>query len=242
METNAANHAVKAKPVNPHSRTILVIDDDMSVQMFVTQVLKIEGYQVLVAADMQEALHVSDVYPSDIHLILTDIMLPSSNGMALAQALVEKRPRTPVLYMSGAGAAAIHAIQFEGAPVGEFLEKPFTANMLATRVRALLLETAGALGVPEPSGRAPLLREAVTEPLVLPPASSDAATQRQGSDAVYRLESAVRCPHCQETILTLQAVRLLRTQVNFTSTLPRRGRVLVCPSCSAIVSAELTTF
>jgi DNA-binding response OmpR family regulator len=228
--------------VNPRSRTILVIDDDMAVQMFVTQVLKIEGYQVLVAADLEEALHVSDVHPTDIHLILTDIMLPSTNGMALAQALVAKRPGTPVLYMSGAGSAAIHAIQFEGAPRGEFLEKPFTADMLATSVRALLLETATGLPVLDPAVRVPSPREATTEPVVLPSSSSDAATPRQGSDAIYRLESAVRCPQCQETILTLQAVRLLRTQVNFTSTLPRRGRVLVCPSCAAIVSAELTTF
>src|SRR5687767_11308569 len=106
--------------------TILLIDDDMGVQMFVAKILKNEGYQVLAAADMQEALHLSDTCTTEIRLILTDIMLPTGNGMALAQALLAKRPSTPVLYMSGAGTDAIHAIQFEGAPVGEFLEKPFS--------------------------------------------------------------------------------------------------------------------
>jgi DNA-binding response OmpR family regulator len=227
MDNDAANRALKTVRVNPQAQTILVIDDEMGVRGFVTQVLRNEGYHVLAAADMQEALHMSDVCPTDIHLILTDIMLPTSNGMALAQALVAKRPGTPVLYMSGAGSDAIHAIQFEGAPVGEFLEKPFPPDVLVKRVRAMLLEAAA-----EPHADA-----------VGPsPSSSEAVAQRQSSDAVYRLESAVRCPQCREAISTLQAVRLLRTQVNFTSTLPRRGRVLVCPSCGAIVSAELTAF
>ena len=91
MEINVDHRALKAMPVNPHAQTILVIDDDMGVQMFVTQVLRNEGYRVLAAADMQEAQHVSDVFETNIHLILTDIILPTSNGLALAQALVAKR-------------------------------------------------------------------------------------------------------------------------------------------------------
>ena len=59
-------------------------------------------------------------------------------------------------------------------------------------------------------------------------------------EAVYRLETPVKCPHCGETVSTLKAVRLLRDTVNFTSTLPRRGRVVACPSCQAILPAELT--
>lgn len=59
-------------------------------------------------------------------------------------------------------------------------------------------------------------------------------------DAVYRLETPVKCPHCGEIVSTLRAVRMLRDQVNFTSTLPRRGRVMACPLCKAILPAELT--
>jgi hypothetical protein len=58
--------------------------------------------------------------------------------------------------------------------------------------------------------------------------------------AVYTLEQAVRCPHCREPIRTLRVVRMLRTQVTFTSPLPRAGRALVCPLCERIVSAELS--
>lgn len=65
-------------------------------------------------------------------------------------------------------------------------------------------------------------------------------SQGERFDAVYRLETPVKCPYCGETISTLKAVRLLRDQVNFTSTLPRRGRVLACPLCRALLPAELT--
>jgi predicted nucleic acid-binding Zn-ribbon protein len=65
-------------------------------------------------------------------------------------------------------------------------------------------------------------------------------SQPERYDAVYRLESPVKCPHCGETVTTLKAVRLQRDQVNFTSTLPRRGRVVACPKCQSILPAELT--
>jgi predicted RNA-binding Zn-ribbon protein involved in translation (DUF1610 family) len=65
---------------------------------------------------------------------------------------------------------------------------------------------------------------------------------RDKIEAEYALEWPVRCPSCGETISRLKAVRLLRTQVNFTSTLPRRGRVVVCPNCYVVLPAELTNF
>jgi len=71
----------------------------------------------------------------------------------------------------------------------------------------------------------------------------DSAMVRQEKiEAIYALESPVRCPKCGESISSLKAVRLLRNQVNFTSTLPRRGRVIICPACDSIVPAELTNF
>jgi hypothetical protein len=61
------------------------------------------------------------------------------------------------------------------------------------------------------------------------------------SEAEYALEYAANCPSCAREIRSLRVARLLRTRVNFVSTLPRRGRVLVCPHCRAILSAELGT-
>lgn len=67
-------------------------------------------------------------------------------------------------------------------------------------------------------------------------------TSGREAEAEYTLEYPVKCPHCERDLETLKVVRLLRTKVNFTSTLPRRGRVLACPECQKIVSAELAGF
>jgi len=58
--------------------------------------------------------------------------------------------------------------------------------------------------------------------------------------AVYTLEFPTTCPQCCNEISTVRVSRLLRTQVSFTSTLPRKGYIIVCPECSGILSAELS--
>ena len=79
------------------------------------------------------------------------------------------------------------------------------------------------LGMPEPS----------------PPLGHNPnGTAEQG--AIYTLEFSTRCPHCNKQITTLRVSRLLRTQVSFTSTLPRKGYVIVCPECDGMLSAELS--
>jgi DNA-binding response OmpR family regulator len=214
---------------NQTPRTVLVVEDDPAIQLLAAQTLRSEGYHVLVASDSPDALRLSDEYHSTIDLVLTDIMLPSGNGIALASTLLLKRPDTRVLYMSGFNAEAIQAVQYEGGPNGEFLEKPFVPRALAERVRMLVPLNAQNLR----------RRPEAAAPSTPPPLE---AAQVSSSDAEYRLESAVKCPQCGEAISTLKAVRLLRTHVNFTSTLPRRGRVITCPSCLTIVPAELTNF
>jgi hypothetical protein len=69
----------------------------------------------------------------------------------------------------------------------------------------------------------------LTEPLPSPPTF----------EAEYALESPLKCPHCKETISSLQVLRLVRVRVNFISMLPRRGYVVICPECHQILSAEL---
>jgi DNA-binding response OmpR family regulator len=222
-----ASLAPQVQPSATGMGTILVIDDNPSIQMLAAQALRNEGFHVLTAADTEEALEVSDQYSSRIDLLLTDVM--PGNGVALARAFLNKRPNTAVLYMSGFHADAIQAVQKEGGPNGGFLEKPFTPRVLVERVRGLLPSAE-----PDSQPRNEPIRPAVVQ--------SEAPSATANSDAVYRLETPVRCPQCGETISTLKAVRLLRAQVNFTSTLPRRGRVVTCPCCLSVVPAELTNF
>ena len=58
--------------------------------------------------------------------------------------------------------------------------------------------------------------------------------------ATYTLEFPAKCPHCSEELNTLRVMKLSRTQISFTSTLPRSGSVLACPLCERIISAELS--
>jgi hypothetical protein len=59
--------------------------------------------------------------------------------------------------------------------------------------------------------------------------------------AIYTLELPARCPHCKELVRSLRVLRLKRTQVSFTSPLPRGGRAIVCTACQGIISADVST-
>ena len=58
-------------------------------------------------------------------------------------------------------------------------------------------------------------------------------------EAEYAMEIPLPCPHCQQQIQSVMIVRLLRSRVNFVSSLPRRGHVVACPACQGILSVEL---
>ena len=74
-----------------------------------------------------------------------------------------------------------------------------------------------------------------------PDAPDDGPAQIAGSEAEYTLEYACLCPYCEQSVQSVRVVRALRTRVNFTSTLPRRGRIIICPKCRKILTAELTS-
>ena len=58
--------------------------------------------------------------------------------------------------------------------------------------------------------------------------------------AEYTLELPAKCPHCREPINSVRVVRMTRSKVQFTSTLPRNGRAFVCPLCERLLSIELS--
>ena len=73
-------------------------------------------------------------------------------------------------------------------------------------------------------------------------AAPDASTMEGpggSADAEYMLEMTASCPHCKQGIDSIQVVRTLRTRVNFVSTLPRRGHIMVCPECRGILGGAL---
>ena len=71
------------------------------------------------------------------------------------------------------------------------------------------------------------------------PGPLEAQDTENEDEAEYTLESQARCPQCQTALTSVSIVRLLRTRVNFVSSLPRRGYVAVCPSCRGIIPAAI---
>jgi hypothetical protein len=99
---------------------------------------------------------------------------------------------------------------------------------------------------PTPTLRPPLPPSPPPIPLAReePPRSIPAVEARDIDEdsATYVLGRPLSCPHCHEWIREIHIVRLTREHVPFTSTLPRSGRALVCPSCEGLLSAELSRF
>jgi hypothetical protein len=75
-------------------------------------------------------------------------------------------------------------------------------------------------------------------PMTVPGQAATAATPVAG--AVYTLESPAQCPECNTEINTIHVIRVMRTQVSFTSTLPRKAYVIACPACRRLLSAGLS--
>jgi CheY-like chemotaxis protein len=118
-----------------NSATILLVDDDEPVRRLVQHILTEQGLQILEASDGAEALQVASAYAEPIDLLLTDVIMPKVNGLALAQRLLHERPGIGVLYMSGNVEKSILLAKH---PESIVLQKPFTAGALITNVRQML--------------------------------------------------------------------------------------------------------
>ncbi len=119
------------------SETNLLVEDEEMVRTLAGAILQRNGYTVLQAQNGAEALRVSKECTGSIHLLLTDTVMPEINGGELAERLVGLRPEIKVLYMSGYTDKVIaqHGVLDPGT---NFLEKPFTPNGLADKVREVL--------------------------------------------------------------------------------------------------------
>ncbi len=128
---------VEASPPQGGSETILLVEDEARVRRMTRQLLDQWGYQVLEAADPNQALEVARSHDGPIHLLLTDVVLPQMNGLSLATRLARKRPEMRILYMSGYTDDAIVRHGVIEAEVN-FLAKPFSPESLARRIREIL--------------------------------------------------------------------------------------------------------
>ncbi len=133
---SAAGAAAAPAAVRRGSETILLVEDEDAVRGLTLRGLQSSGYTVLQASSAEEALPIAARHAGRLDLLLTDVIMPGASGPELARRLLEKRPGTRVLYVSGYTDASMAS---QGADDGAFfLQKPFTPETLARKVREIL--------------------------------------------------------------------------------------------------------
>jgi len=117
--------------------TLLVVEDQDGVREFLAETLTDLGYSVLAARSGEEAIQIARQHPATIDLLLSDLVMPGINGRELARNLQSLRPSLTVVFMSGYAGDVIG-----NQPVSErgvvFLQKPFTSDALAAKLREVL--------------------------------------------------------------------------------------------------------
>ena len=126
-----------SQPARRGSETVLLVEDEDGVRALMRQVLHKHGYNVLESRHGGEALLMCERHQGKIDLLLTDVVLEQMSGRELAERLLKLRPEMKVLYVSGYADDAIvhHGVLNAGMA---FLQKPFTTESLARKIRYVL--------------------------------------------------------------------------------------------------------
>ncbi len=117
--------------------TILLVEDELIVRELASRVLRQQGYTVLDVSDGEEALQTARGFEGEIHLLLTDVIMPQLNGQTLAEQLKSMLPRIKVLFTSG---YTHNSISRRGIVEADqlFIQKPFSPADLTQKVREVL--------------------------------------------------------------------------------------------------------
>jgi hypothetical protein len=116
--------------------TVLLVEDEDAVRALAREVLRRHGYVVLEARHGVDALRMAERHPDDIHLMITDLVMPHMGGRNLVERLAAVRPKMKVLFMSG---YTDHALMHRDLTPGTaFLQKPFTPDAFVRKVRSVL--------------------------------------------------------------------------------------------------------
>ena len=117
--------------------TVLLVEDEPAILRLATVMLERLGYRVVAAATPGEAIRLAREHSGEVHLLMTDVVMPEMTGRDLARNLLSLYPRIGRLYMSGytADVIADHGVLDEGV---HFLQKPFSEQDLAAKVREAL--------------------------------------------------------------------------------------------------------
>lgn len=136
-ETGAAQARARSQR---GAETILLVEDEEEVRSLIHTVLAEHGYDVIPARDPQHAEQLAATYAREIHLLLTDVVMPGTSGRELASRITAHRPGIRVLFMSGYTENVITSGGMLEKGLA-FLQKPFTPAVLVEKVREVLNHT-----------------------------------------------------------------------------------------------------
>ena len=141
--TAEAGRTTKMDAAQPAARgreTILLVEDEPMILDIAVKILERQGYTVMAASTPGEAIRLAREHAGEIHLLMTDVVMPEMNGKDLAKNLLSLYPNLKRLFMSGytADVIAHHGVLDEGV---QFIQKPFSVQKLAGQVREVLDET-----------------------------------------------------------------------------------------------------
>ncbi len=139
-------HVAAAEPLEQRSasapmargrETVLLVEDEPAVLRLATRMLEGQGYTVVAASGPGQAIRLAREHRGELHLLVTDVVMPEMNGRDLAKNLLSLYPRIGRLFMSGytSDVIAHEGVLEEGV---HFIQKPFTAQELTTQVRLSL--------------------------------------------------------------------------------------------------------
>jgi PAS domain S-box-containing protein len=121
----------------PGTETVLLVEDDDRVRALVSNMLRKNGFTVLLASAGDQALEIAARHRGRIHLLLTDVLMPGLNGRMLSERLTATRPETRVLYMSGYSDDDILRLGVKK-NAAHFIQKPFSIDALIHKIRDTL--------------------------------------------------------------------------------------------------------
>src|SRR5712664_2188424 len=142
--TNAPEALPAIKPVSGEqkgSETVLLVEDQPQVRELARMALSEKGYTVLVASSPEDAESACARHGTEIHLLLTDLIMPGITGRELAKRLTARHPKMRVLYMSGYTFGITTQTGMQSGLLEDgvaFLQKPFTPSVLSEKVREVL--------------------------------------------------------------------------------------------------------
>jgi PAS domain S-box-containing protein len=134
---NPVQTAISPEPIKMGQETILLVEDEPTILDMTTKMLERLGYSVLAANTPGEAIRLAEKHSGDVHLLMTDVIMPGMNGQDLTKKLLSIYPELKHLFMSGYTADIIshHGVLDEGIP---FIQKPFSITNLSAKIREVL--------------------------------------------------------------------------------------------------------